>query len=302
MRPDSITLAIFEKYKPAELADVAQKMAAAQSDMEAAEAEKKVSDGVFNERIKKHAAEVHEHAQRYNKGGETAQIGCTIRYDIPTVGKKSYIRMDTEEAVEVHDMSLQEKQETLQFPLSAASPSEPQVEDQPKPAESTPPPSKPAIEKTTEITFKDIQAIASHIIAMPMDEVQAAAKQDMQDGIALKLSGQPTAIGPDGRVETIDSSETAQRLAKAWLELAIESALAPPSQAEEVTRICPYPGCILFVDHDGIHEFPKVDAGPSDAAPAPEAQPQREKKPRKKRGFAPPPDPPESRPGEPGVH
>ena len=83
MRPTEITLAVFEKYQPAELAEVAQKMAQAQSDMESAEAEKKVSDGVFNERIKTHAAEVSELAQRYNKGGETAQIGCTIRYDIP---------------------------------------------------------------------------------------------------------------------------------------------------------------------------------------------------------------------------
>ena len=89
MRPTEITLAIFEKYQPAELAEVAQKMAQAQSDMESAEAEKKVSDGVFNERIKTHAAEVSELAQRYNKGGETAQIGCTIRYDIPEVGKKT---------------------------------------------------------------------------------------------------------------------------------------------------------------------------------------------------------------------
>ena len=34
MRPDSITLAIFEKYKPEELAATAQQMAQAQADKE----------------------------------------------------------------------------------------------------------------------------------------------------------------------------------------------------------------------------------------------------------------------------
>ena len=55
-------------------------------------------------------------AATYNKGGETAQIGCTIRYDMPKVGQKSYIRMDREEVVEVHDMSLEEKPGDLAIP------------------------------------------------------------------------------------------------------------------------------------------------------------------------------------------
>ena len=294
MRPDSITLAIFEKYSPAELADVAQKMAQAQSDMESAEAEKKVSDGVFNERIKKHAAEVSEHAQKYNKGGETAQIGCTIRYDIPEVGKKSYIRMDTEETVEVHDMSAEEKQETFQFPLGASSPAEPKPEDSVKPKKSTPQPTKPAESKTpNEITFKDIQSIAAQIATMT-GEMRDSALLDMQTAIAQRLSAQKTVIGPDGSVETIDSSETAMRLAKAWLELASQP--KPTAPAEEVTRICPYPGCILFADHDGMHEFPPNDAKPVDAAPEPQRQKEQKPK-RKKRGYASPDD--EIQPGAP---
>ena len=89
MRPEEITLAIFEKYTPAELTTTASEMAQAIADKETAETEKKMSDGVFSERIKTHAAKVSELAQRYNKGGETAQIGCKIRYDIPVAGKKS---------------------------------------------------------------------------------------------------------------------------------------------------------------------------------------------------------------------
>lgn len=292
MRPTEITLAVFEKYQPAELAEVAQKMAQAQSDMESAEAEKKVSDGVFNERIKTHAAEVSELAQRYNKGGETAQIGCTIRYDIPEVGKKSYIRMDTEETVEVHDMTPGEKQETLQFPLTASESkpeetpvAEPKVPKVPKVKHAPEEPKPP-----TEITFKDIQSIAAHVATIT-GELRDSALLDMQTAIAQRLSAQKTIIGPDGRVETIDSSETAMRLAKAWLDLALQP---PPPNTEEVTRICPYPGCILFAEHDGVHEFPATYAKPDDVA-APEPQPQKEEKPKRKR--RPPAEPPQ--PGAP---
>lgn len=120
MRPDTITLAIFEKYAPEEKADIAEKMAAAQTDLEAVEVEKKVSDAAFNERIKKLSADVSTLAKSYNKGGETAQIGCDIRYDNPEIGKKSYFRMDSGELVSTHDMSWEEKQETIQFPLAPA--------------------------------------------------------------------------------------------------------------------------------------------------------------------------------------
>jgi hypothetical protein len=187
MRPDSITLALFEKYSPEELATTAQQMAQAQSDYETVEVEKKVSDAAFNERMKKLSAAVSELAKRYNKGGETAQIGCDIRYDHPEPGKKSYFRMDRNEVVETHDMSWEEKQETIQFPLTENAP-EPSVSD----------------------------------------------------------------------------------LSAANLEkLAEEPAPSPDKCQEEVTRLCPFPGCSLFADHDGDHDLiPKPEA-PSEEPPKP---------------------------------
>jgi hypothetical protein len=164
MRPDSITLALFEKYTPEEMAATAQKMAQAQADYESVEVEKKVSDAAFNERLKKLAADVSEHAKKYNKGGETAQIGCDISYDHPEPGKKSYFRMDRNELVETHDMSWEEKQETIQFPLA-----------------------------------------------------EAAAPTPTADQVAQALASIPA--------------------------------------GEEVTRLCHFPGCTLFADHDGEHEF-----------------------------------------------
>jgi hypothetical protein len=294
MRPDSITLAIFEKYTPEELADTATKLVQALADQETAETEKKTSDAVFKERIGKHATEANELAHKYSKGGESAQIGCTIRYDMPAPGKKSYIRMDTEAVVEVHDMSLEERQETLQFPLATAPTEEakPEKKKKSKPEE---PPAPAEEHKTVELTFKDIQSIAATIAKLPAEH-RPASILEMQAKIATTLRIQKGVIGPDGMVETIDSQTKADAFAEAWLKLALEKELAPPPE-QEVTRLCPYPGCILFIDHEGNHEFQKVET----EAPPIEAEPQRQpekKTTRKKRGYA-PPEPPCQEPPQP---
>lgn len=299
MRPDSITLAIFEKYSPEELAETAKNLVQALADQETAETEKKTSDAVFKERIGKHAAEAVELAHKYSKGGETAQIGCTIRYDVPTVGKKSYIHMDREEVVEVHDMNLEEKQETIQFPLAAS------AEESPKPERKTKlkPPKESEVEapidvKTSELTFKNIQEIAV-TIARLTPEHRPAAIVEMQTRIATTLRVQKGCIGPDGHIETIDSQAIADGFAEAWLKLAIEKELAPPPDAE-VTRLCPYPGCILFADHEGDqHEFPKVAEIKTDGVA--ELQREPEKKSRKRKPHAPPPEPPCQEPPRPGA-
>jgi hypothetical protein len=167
MRPDSITLALFEKYSPEELTTTAQQMAQAQADYETVEVEKKVSDAAFNERMKKLSATVSELAKKYNKGGETAQIGCDIRYDHPEPGKKSYFRMDRNELVETHDMSWEEKQETIQFPLTENAP-EPSVSDlsaanlEKLAEEPAPSPDKCQEEVTSLCTFPGCTLFADH--------------------------------------------------------------------------------------------------------------------------------------------
>lgn len=128
MRPDTITLAIEEKYTPEEKAEIAEQLARAIAELETVSGEKKVSDAAFNERIKRCDTQITELAKRYNKGCEVAQIGCDIRYDDPEVGKKSYYRMDRNELVETHDMSWEEKQETLQFPLTNSKEAKPPCE------------------------------------------------------------------------------------------------------------------------------------------------------------------------------
>jgi hypothetical protein len=118
MRPDTITIGIEEKYTAEEFAEIASKLAASVAEVEAITGEKKTSDAAFNARLKKADEQVTALARQYNKGCEVAQIGCDIRYDVPEVGKKSYVRMDTGESVQVYDMTWEEKQDTLQFPLT----------------------------------------------------------------------------------------------------------------------------------------------------------------------------------------
>lgn len=117
MRPDTITLAIEEKYSLEEKAEIAEKMACAIADRETTKLDKSASDAAFNERLKKAEAEISELAKRYNKGCEVAQIGCDIRYNDPEPGKKSYYRMDRSELVETHEMNWEEKQGEIQFNL-----------------------------------------------------------------------------------------------------------------------------------------------------------------------------------------
>lgn len=286
MRPDSITLAIFEKYKPEEFAEVAKQMVAAQVEMETAENEKKTSDSVFNERIKKHAASVSELAQKYSKGGETAQIGCHIRYDIPSPGKKSYVRMDTEQIVETHDMTSEEKQETFQFPLTATEANPEKAKPQEKPVEETqtPPAETPAAPATEEptVTYKDIQSVASHIAKLAEEQRQAQIKAATV-WIAARIMRAGKVIAPDGRVEIVSEPGVADKLTGAYLALAIDEILKP-KPAEEVTQMCPYPGCIDFAMHDGEHRFPpNVEPGEKATDTAAELQAQKEEKPKRRR-------------------
>jgi len=172
MRPDTITLAIEEKYSAEEKAALAEKLAAAIAELETITGEKKVSDAAFNERIKRCDGQITTLAKQYNKGCETAQIGCDIRYDNPVVGKKSYYRMDNAELVQTLDMNWEERQETIQFPLGESQPTD-------------------------------------HVAAAPDDLEQAM-------GVA----------------------------------------------GEEVTRLCPFPHCTLFAEHDGDHEILRITEAP----------------------------------------
>jgi len=122
MRPDTIKVAIEEKYTPEEKLALAQNMATNQADLEAVEAEKKVSDSNYNARIKGHYEELSKLAKRFNKGCELREVTCDIRYDDPETGQKTYRRMDSGEAVQTLEMSWEEKQQDLQFNLPAEAP------------------------------------------------------------------------------------------------------------------------------------------------------------------------------------
>lgn len=148
MRPDTITLAIEEKYSAEEKAQIAQQLACAVADAAQIANEKKDSDKAFNARIS-------EAETKFNDL-------------VPEVGKKSFFRKDTEALVETRDMSPEERQEDLQFPT------EPK---KPKTNGKTPEPPKEPEVKPAEITFRYIQDIAATIVTLPQADQTKAVKE-----------------------------------------------------------------------------------------------------------------------------
>ena len=86
-------------------------------------------------------------------GYEYRQIICTIQYDKPAIGKKTIVRMDTLETVEVEQMGLSELQAELPLAPSA-----------PTPAPELPNPVLPA-----GTTVPTVKAEAPGVVSVPSD-------------------------------------------------------------------------------------------------------------------------------------
>lgn len=129
MREDTITLSLKEENTPEELAEMAKTLTGKLADLETVASEKSAADATFNERKKVLQSEVETLYRQYNKGYEMAQVGCDIRYNDPLPGQKSYYRMDSALHVETVDMTWEEKQEEIQFNLTAPPEGQPQPSD-----------------------------------------------------------------------------------------------------------------------------------------------------------------------------
>jgi hypothetical protein len=204
VRPESITLSLEQKFSADQKAEIAQLLAQAIADQETIANEKSESDAVFKGRLKTCDSQISELAKKYNKGCETKQVECKIRYDMPSVGKKSYYRIDTEDLIETRDMTVEERQETINFPPAAKAPKEP------KPTPVAQPP-KPA-----DITFRYIQDVAATLVTLPAHE-QSQAIREMAGKIAPILLAQGKIADRNGNTEIIATLEAAEDLVNAWL-------------------------------------------------------------------------------------
>jgi hypothetical protein len=172
MRPDTATIAIEVRFTAEEKREIADSLAVAVADLNTIYGEKKVSDAAFNERIKSKESECDKLASKYNKGCELRDVDCRIRYNTPELGKKSFYNTRTEELIETRDMSVEEKQENLQFP--------------PAPKEKKTKQPEPEPEKPIEITWRYIQDVAATIVTLPAEQ-QSEAIKDMAGKLAAQI-------------------------------------------------------------------------------------------------------------------
>lgn len=74
-----------------------------------AEAEKKSVTASYNERIKDLKKEIDEQVPIVADRQKTRKVSVMIKFNVPATGKKTIIRMDTMEIVEVLEMTVSEK-------------------------------------------------------------------------------------------------------------------------------------------------------------------------------------------------
>ena len=74
------------------------------------EEEKKSSASAYKSQIDATKALITKLANNVNNGYEYRNVECQIIYDDPVIGKKTYLRLDTNEIVKVEDMTKDEMQ------------------------------------------------------------------------------------------------------------------------------------------------------------------------------------------------
>lgn len=112
MRRETIKEYLKYEFTPAELAEIAEDMAKAAEEMDAAEARKKSVTAQVKAEYEKAAAEHKEHYQKYRNRGEYRNIKCEKLFD-DIKGTVTITRLDTGEVVKQRAMTSSERQQEL---------------------------------------------------------------------------------------------------------------------------------------------------------------------------------------------
>ena len=107
MRPQTTTRRLQRKLESEQLLAIGKEMSDKLLEVEQIETAKK--------RITPLREELTLLGSKYNSGFEDVEIECNIVYNSPEAGKKTIIRPDTGETIEVVDMTKDELQEDLEF-------------------------------------------------------------------------------------------------------------------------------------------------------------------------------------------
>lgn len=107
-------------YTEKELLEIGKKLAEASQELSAAESEKKSVTATLKAKCDSIASRIEQHANELSSGYTYRNVPCEIRYDTPTKGQKTTVRIDNDQIVEVEAMTLAEMQADL--PLTERTP------------------------------------------------------------------------------------------------------------------------------------------------------------------------------------
>ena len=107
MRPQTIFRSLSRKLSEEQLIKIGSEMADVINKIEEIEVAKK--------RVTPLREELTLLGSKYANGAEVVEMECTVHYNTPEAGKKTIIRPDTGETVEVVDISKDDLQEDLEF-------------------------------------------------------------------------------------------------------------------------------------------------------------------------------------------
>ncbi len=127
-KPDrKIEMQLRHAFTPAETIEIAKKMAEASRELNQAEDEKKAVTSQLKAKVDGISARVTEYAGKINSGFEYRNTQVLVKYHTPKTGQKRLTRLDTNEIVEIAEMSMGELQTEL--PLAEGSPHNPKKSD-----------------------------------------------------------------------------------------------------------------------------------------------------------------------------
>ena len=102
-------------YTEKELLEIGKKLAEANRELEAAESEKKSITGTLKAKCDGIAARISQHSGELTNGYTYRSVACEVRFDHPTKGMKTTLRLDSNETITTEAMTLAEMQADLPF-------------------------------------------------------------------------------------------------------------------------------------------------------------------------------------------
>lgn len=100
-------------FTEAELKEKSTQLALECRNLEEVENEKKQVVADFKSKIEGHNATISRLSNHINSGYEYKNVECEVKMNTPKNGKKTTIRLDTNEKLRVEDMTQEEKQEKI---------------------------------------------------------------------------------------------------------------------------------------------------------------------------------------------